>query len=290
LFLQCVCDAALLGGLYSLMSIGLSLGFGVTRIINFAYGEFIMIGAYGAFFASNLLGLDPLISLPAVSLLVALLAIIIFKLCVQRVLRAPHINQILLLFGIGLVLQNLAAILWTGDVRSVSTPYSVESFDLGDISLPYGRVIAFTTALALIATLIWWLRRTELGRATRAVAENRDAATLMGINVMRMYLLSFAIHAALGAATGAVASFLLTVTPFMGFPLLVKGFAIVVLGGLGSLPGTVIGAFLLAFAETAVGYYVPDGIGWAEGVAFGVLLGVLMIRPRGILGQTVEVH
>lgn len=289
LFLQCLIDALLLGGLYSLMSVGLSLGFGVTRIVNFAHGELIMLGAYGAYFASVLLEVDPLLSLPAVAILVAALSFVIFKMFVERVLDAPHINQILLLFGIGLVLQNIAAILWTGDARSVSTPYSLSALELGDLFIPHGRIIAFVVAVIVIAALLWWLRSSELGRATRAVAENGMAATLMGINVSRVYMLSFAINAALGAATGAVGSFLLTVTPFMGFHMLVKAFAIVVLGGLGSVSGTIIGAFALAFAETAVGYYVPDGIGWAEGVAFVVLLCVLIVRPRGILGQAVEV-
>jgi branched-chain amino acid transport system permease protein len=290
LFLQCVIDATLLGGLYSLMAIGLSLGFGVTRIINFAHGEMIMLGAYGAYFGAALLGLDPLLSLPAVAIVVAFLSIVIFRVFIQRVLDAPHINQILLLFGIGLVLQNLAAIWWTGDARTVMTPYSPTAFEFGDLLIPHGRIIAFATAAVLIAALLYWLRRTELGRATRAVAENSQAATLMGINVTQIYMLAFAINAALGAASGAITSFLLTVTPFMGFHLLVKAFAIVVLGGLGSIPGTLIGAFVLAFAETFVSYYLPDGNGWAEGVSFVVLLCVLVIRPRGILGQAVAVH
>jgi branched-chain amino acid transport system permease protein len=290
LFLQCLADGLLLGGLYSLMSIGLSLGFGVTRIVNFAHGEFIMLGAYGAFFASIMLGLDPLLSLPLVAILISLLSIVIFILFIDRVLDAPHINQILLLFGIGLVMQNVAAILWTGDARSVSTPYSLTAMEMGDLLVGHGRMVAFGVAVVLIIALLWWLRSSELGRATRAVAENGTAATLMGINVNRIYMLSFALNAALGSATGAISSFLLTITPFMGFHMLVKAFAIVVLGGLGSVPGTIIGAFALAFAETAVGYYVPDGIGWAEGVAFVVLLCVLIVRPRGILGQAVEVN
>jgi branched-chain amino acid transport system permease protein len=290
LFLQCLIDAVLLGGLYSLMSIGLSLGFGVTRIINFAHGEMIMFGAYGAYFAAVLLGLDPLLSLPFVAVLSALAAAFMFKILIERVLTAPHINQILLLFGISLALQNVAAILWTGDARSVSTPYSLTAFEFHTLLIPHGRVIAFVTAVILIVALFCWLRFSELGRATRAVAENGQAATLMGINVSRMYMLSFGINAALGASTGAISAFLLTITPFMGFHMLVKAFAIVVLGGLGSVPGTIIGAFALAFAETWVSYYVPEGSGWAEGVSFIVLLCVLIISPKGILGQAVAVH
>ena len=287
---QCIIDAVLLGGLYSLMAIGLSLGFGVTRIINFAHGEMIMLGAYAAYFASVKLGLDPLLSLPASAILVALFAAILFRGFIQRVLDAPPINQILLLFGIGLVLQNVAAILWTGDSRSVQTPYSLSALEFDDLLIPYGRLIAFCVAGTLVAALLCWLRFAELGRATRAVAENGQAAVLMGINVNRMYMLSFSVNAALGAATGSISCFLLTISPFMGFPMLVKSFAIVVLGGLGSIPGTIIGAFILALAETFVSYYAPEGNGWAEGVSFVVLLIVLIIRPKGILGQAVVVH
>ena len=120
------------------------------------------------------------------------------------------------------------------------------------------------------------------------MAQHSDAARLFGIDVNRMYLLSFMLSAALGAATGAVVSSLLSITPFMGFHILVKGFAIVVLGGLGSIVGTLLAAFLLAFAETGVAYFVPEGGGWAEGVALAVLLAVLVLRPRGILGQAVD--
>jgi branched-chain amino acid transport system permease protein len=205
-----------------------------------------------------------------------------------RALAAPHINQILLLFGVGLVIQNLAALAFTGDERSVTTVYSLASGSVFDVTVPYGRLIAFAVSMVLMVALILWLRFAELGRAVRAVAQRRDAALLMGIDVNRMYLLSFMVSAALGAATGAMVSFLLTISPFMGFHMLIKGFAIVVLGGLGSIGGTLIAAFLLAFAETGVAYYVHEGGGWAEGVALVVLLVVLILRPRGILGQAVD--
>jgi len=131
-----------------------------------------------------------------------------------------------------------------------------------------------------------WLYRSETGRAVRAVAQNRDAAVLMGIDPARVYALSFAVSAALGVASGSIVSFLINITPFMGFPILLKAVAIVILGGLGSVAGTVIGAFVLAIAETMVAYYVPDGAGWTEGVAFALIVAILLIRPRGIAGQS----
>lgn len=281
-------DALMLGSLYCLMSIGLALAFGVTRIINFAHGEFIMLGAYAAVMLSRSLGLDPLVALPIAALAAAALGWLLFQISLRRVLRAPAINQILLLFGIGLVLQNVALIAFTADERSVTTAYSLAGTQWLGANVSYGKLVGLGVAVVCTVGLLAWLARSETGRAMRAVAQHRDAARLMGIDVDAMYRLSFMINAALGAATGCVVSFLLTVSPFMGFALLVKSFAIVVLGGLGSIAGTIIAAFVLATAETGIAYYVPDGGGWADGVALAVLLAVLVLRPRGILGKAVD--
>ena len=284
---QLFVDAMLLGGIYTLMVIGLALSFGVTRVINFAHGEAVMLGAYGAYTVFVLSGVDPLIAMPFLMVAGCLLGMGLFRISIARVLRAPHVNQILLTFGIGLVLQNAALIAWKADERSVVPSYAYSSWQLGDVFVPGGRLIGFGVAAVLVLTLFLWLRRTEFGRATRALAENRDAAVLMGIDVPQMYALAFGLSVSLGVATGVILSFLGAITPFMGFHILVKGFAIIVLGGLGSIVGAVIGAFILAFAETAVSYYVPNGTGWAEAVAFLTLFLVLVLRPRGIIGQAV---
>lgn len=287
-FGQFFVDAMLLGGLYTLMVIGLSLSFGIIRVINFAHGEAIMLGAYGSFWALHIGGMDPLLALPFIMIAGMIVGLFIFKISIKRVLDAPHINQILLTFGIGLVLQNLALIAWSGDERSVNPSYAFSSIMIGDVVVSVSRVIAFCVAVVIVGGLFFWLKRTELGRASRALAENGDAAKLMGININYIYGLAFGISAGLGAATGVLLSFIGAISPFMGFHMLVKGFAIIILGGLGSVMGSVIGAFVLAFAETAVSYYVPGGIGWAEGVAFGLLFLILIVWPRGILGQAVE--
>lgn len=285
---QALSDAVLLAGLYTLMAVGLSLSFGVVRIINFAHGEVIMLGSYGAFWFFTLMGLDPLVSLTLLVIGGLALGWAMFRGFVAKVLDAPHINQILLTFGIALVLQHIVIILWTADARSTTPAYATSATILGDVFLVHGRVVAFLVGTFLVAALIAWLRWSETGRATRAVAENRPAAVLMGINVNSIYALSFGISCAMGAATGVVVSSIITITPFMGFPMLVKAIAIVILGGLGSVAGTALGAFALAFAETLVSYYVPQGSGWAEGVAFVLIIGILILRPRGILGQAVE--
>lgn len=285
---QSLSDAVLLGGFYTLMAVGLSLSFGIVRIINFAHGEIIMIGAYGAYWFFISFGMDPLVALPLLMVGGFCLGWLLFRGLITKVLNAPHINQILLTFGLGLVFQNLVVIYWGADARSTTPAYATTSVEFGDVFMPYSRLAAFAVAAALIFALVAWLRWSETGRATRAVAENRSAAALMGINVNQIYALSFGLSCALGVATGVVLSFIITVTPFMGFPMLVKGVAIVILGGLGSIAGTVIGAFVLAFAETFMSYYLPEGSGWAEGIAFVLIVAILILRPRGIVGQTVE--
>jgi branched-chain amino acid transport system permease protein len=285
---QLLVDALLLGGVYTLMAIGLALSFGVTRVVNFAHGEAVMLGAYGAYVLFTSLGVDPLVAMPLLMIAGLFLGALVFRVTVAPVLHAPHANQILLTFGLGLILQNLALIVWRANERSVNPPYSFSSFTIGeDVVIPGGRLIGFVVATVLVVGLFVWLKRSEYGRATRALAENRDAAVLMGINVPTLFALAFGLSVALGAATGAVMSFLGAITPFMGFHMLVKGFAIIVLGGLGSVVGAVLGAFLLAFAETTVSYYVPNGSGWAEAVAFLALFFVLLFRPQGLVGQAV---
>jgi branched-chain amino acid transport system permease protein len=284
-FGQALVDALLLGGIYTLMVIGLALSLGITRVINFVHGEAIMLGAYAAYWGLVMLKVDPLLAVPAVALLGTTTGFIVFKIAIAPVLDAPQENQILLTFGLGLVLQNVALILWTGNERSNNPPYALFSFDFDEIVIPGGRLIGFVAAVIIVMGLFIWLKYGEWGRASRALAENRDAAVLMGINVPFLYAYSFGLASALAAVTGIICSFIFAITPFMGFDMLVKSFAIIILGGLGSIVGSVAGAFLLAFAETMVAYYVPNGNGWSEAVAFAVMFVTLVLRPRGILGQ-----
>jgi branched-chain amino acid transport system permease protein len=284
---QCLIDGVLLGGIYVLLAFGLTLSFGVTRVVNFAHGEFIMVGAYAAFWALALLKLDPLVSLPLAMLAATVVGMLLFRLVESRILNAPDENQILLTFGLALILQNVALILWSGDERSTNPPYAFSSLMYGELVVPGARLIGCLVALILVGLVFLWLRYAELGRATRALAENREAAVLMGINVPQMYALAFGLSVALAMAAGAILSFVSAVTPFMGFEILGKIFAIVILGGLGSVLGSVIGALLLGLTETFVAYYIPEGNGWTEAVAFAVLFLVLIVRPSGIAGREI---
>jgi branched-chain amino acid transport system permease protein len=288
MYVQLTIDSLLLGGLYALMALGLALSFGVTNILNFAHGEAIMLGAYGAFFAFTLGGIDPLLSLPVLMLAGFAAGYGLFRYFLKRLLTEPQVNQILLTFGLGMILNNAAAIAFTADMRSANPSYASESIRLGEAYLPTGRLIAFGVACLMAGALLLWLHRTEYGRACRVVAQNQLASTLAGIDLKNVYAVAFGISIAIGVVTGVVLSWVTPVTPFMGFHLLIKAFAIIILGGIGSIGGAMIGAFLLGFLETAVAYFVPEGIGWAEGVAFAVLFLILIVRPRGIAGQAAQ--
>ncbi len=286
---QAAIDSVLLGGIYVVIAIGLSLSFGVTRLINFAHGELVMLGGYGAFWLFTLLHLDPLLTILPLAVIGAVAGAVLFRGMVGRVVAAPRVNQILLTFGLALVLQNLALLLWTGNDRSVSPDYAARSIELGaGVIVPVASLVAFGVAVVLVTGLFLWLRWTELGRASRALSENPVAAVLMGIDVNRMYAVAFGISAGLGVASGVVLSIIVPITPFMGLPLLVKGFCIIVLGGLGSLAGTVLGAFVLATVETLVSYFVPDGGGWSTVASLAILFLVLVAKPQGLLGGVAD--
>lgn len=281
---QATANGIALGGLYALVAVGLTLVFGVMRILNFAHGEFVMLGAYAAFWLFTLGGVDPFLSFAAVMLLMAFLGALVQVTLVQRILAAPHLNQILLTFGIAVTLQNLALLLWTGDLRAIQTWYSAAAFTLGSVSLSFGRTVGIGIAAVLTALLYLLLFHTEPGRALRAVAQDPDAARVMGIPIQRIYVLAMAVGAAYAGAAGVVASVSMFTYPLLGFLFGLKAFCVVILGGLGSVFGAVLASFVLGLAEAYVGAYVPQGASWAEAVSFVILLLVLLLRPRGLLG------
>lgn len=285
LAVQAVANGVILGGIYALVALGITLLFGVMKIVNFAHGEFLMFGAYAAYWMYVLAGLDPLLSLPVSVLTMWALGYLLQRFVVGRIMDAPAMNQLLLTFGIALVLQNLALLLWTADSRSVVTAYTTRSVSVLGINFGLARVLGFVLAVALTLGLMRWLAKTEMGKATRAVAQNPQAAALMGINVRRIHNVTFGVSAALGGAAGVITSIILYTDPFVGGRNLIRAFAIAIFGGLGSLPGAILGALILGVTESTMSAYLPNGGAWAEGVFFLVILVVLAVRPRGLLGS-----
>jgi len=281
---QVTANGLSLAGLYALVAVGLTLVFGVMRILNFAHGEFVMIGAYLTYWLFALWGVDPLLSFVLVLALMALLGALVQVTLVTRVLAAPHLNQILLTFGIAVTLQNLALVLWTGDLRAIKVWYASTALSVAGVSLSLGRTVGILIAATLTVGLYLLLFRTEYGRALRAVAQDPDAALVMGIPVHRVYVLAMAIGAAYAGAAGVVASVSMFTYPLLGFLFGLKAFCVVILGGLGSVFGAVLASLFLGLVESFVGTFIPQGGSWAEAISFVVLLLVLLVRPRGILG------
>jgi branched-chain amino acid transport system permease protein len=280
--IQVVVNGILIGGLYALIAVGLTLIFGVMRIINFAHGEFMMLGGYATYWLFTLMKIDPLFSLLISLILMGALGMVVQKYLISPVLNAPRLNQILLTFGVLIVLQNIALILWTGDYVSVKTWYSTISFSIGLARISLSKLIGFLVAIILMVLLGVGLKKTETGKVLRAVTENPESAQLMGINVDRAYMIAFSVGSGMAGLAGTVTSIVMYVFPSVGGLFILKVFAIVVLGGMGSVFGAFVGSFILGITESFVGTYVPAGGGWAEGVSFGMLILVLLFKPKGL--------
>lgn len=278
LFLQTLVNGLLQSGIYALVASGLALAVGVVGIVNFAHGEYLMLGAFLAWAASSLLGLAPLLALPLVALAVFAVGALTYRTTIRHVLLAPELNQMLLTFGVSILLQNLALMLLGGNTRTVSTPYQASSLSLGGVSVGGPKAIAFALAALILAALYAVLYRTSLGRQMRAVAQNRRGAQLIGVNVDRVYLLAFAASCGLAAIAGTLVSVLLFASPAVGLVFALKAFAIIVMAGLGNLTGVLWAAVMLGVSEALVQTYVPGGGGWSDAVFFLMIFLALVGR------------
>ena len=277
----------MLGGLYGLAAAGLSLVFGVLKVLNVAHGELIMLGGYAAFFAVALLGLDPFASLLLVLPLSLLLGVVLYAVLFGFVVRAHEEtrikNSLLIGFGLALALHALAVRLWTADERSIITPYGGSVLRFGGLSIPLMRVLILVLALALIGALHLLLTRWRWGKAIRATAEDWEAALLSGIDVRRAYLLAFALGTALAGAAGTLVAIGYSVSPSIGLEWTLKALIVVVLAGLGSMLGTFVGGLVLGAAEALSAY--AFGGPYREVVGLAIFVVVLVARPRGLFGR-----
>jgi len=278
LLLQTLLNGVLAAGVYALVASGLALAVGVVGIVNFAHGEFLMIGAFVSYLLFAARGIDPLVSLGVAAVAVFLVGAISYYGLIRPVLSAPELNQMLLTFGLSVLLQNLALLLFGADTRVVSPPYQGATLSLGGLSFGVVPFAAFGLSLLILLGLYWFLGRTRLGFAVRAVAQNRLAPGLLGIETQQVYLLAFGLSAALAGIAGVMLSVMLYASPTVGFAYTLKAFAIVVMAGLGNLQGVLSAALALAMAEALVSTYVPGGGGWVEAVFFLVIFAVLTWR------------
>jgi branched-chain amino acid transport system permease protein len=277
----------LIGGLYGLAAAGLSLVFGVLKVLNVAHGELIMLGGYGAFWLVALLGIDPFASLLLVLPLSLLLGLVLYWALFGFVVRADEEtrvkNSLLIGFGLALALHALAVRLWTADERAIVTPYGGAVLTVGEISIPVVRLLSLAVAFALIGGLHLLLKHWRWGQAIRATAEDWQAALLTGIDVRRAYLLAFALGTGLAGAAGTLVSVGYSISPSIGLEWTLKALIVVVLAGLGSMIGTFVGGLFLGLAEAASA--VVFGGPYREVVGLVIFVVILVVRPRGLFGR-----
>ena len=271
------------GCIYILMAVGLNMIFGVMKVVNFAHGEIMMVGAFASYWLWTLTNLNPYIVMFLSMLLLAFFGIIIERFGFRKVMGTGKLNEIFLSLGLIYILQNVAVKLWTDDVRKIESPYGSMTLNLGMLNITYDRLIAIAFTALILIVLHIFLSKTDLGRALRATSQNHEAAMLMGVDVNRIYMLSFGIGAALAAAAGTVHGILSPFTPYMGTIPGIMAFAVIIIGGLGSVPGAIVGGLLLGVVQNFTIFYF--GGAWKESVAFIMLIIVLVFKPTGIFGD-----
>jgi len=283
-FIQAILDGLLIGGVYAVISIGLTLVYGVMGIVNFAQAEFVMIGMFVSWFAWAYLGLDPVLAAPLSFAVAFAFGWVVQGQLISRVLKAPSVAQIFLTVGLLIVLENSALLAFGSQFRSVTTVYQTMSLSIGSlfISVPY--LIAFAMSLACGLALWWFMRTSWFGRAMRATAQNPMAAQLMGIDTALMYKMAFALGVGLTSFGGAVILPYVTVYPNVGGQFVVLMFTVVVLGGLGSVAGAVVGGLTVGVIQALSSLFFP--IQLQNLVLFIVFILVLAVRPQGLIGAS----
>jgi branched-chain amino acid transport system permease protein len=283
-FLQSVLSGILVGGVYALIGIGLTIIFGVMRVINFAQGDLLMLGMYVTWYIFTKTGLDPYVALLATVPLLFLWGAFLQRVFIDRALNALPQNQILLTIGLGLIMSNSIMLAFTADYRILTTSYSSSSFDVLGLSVSQPLLYSFVITAVITAALFWFLSRTDTGQAIRATAQDRDAAQLMGINVRWTGVLAFGIGSALAGAAGALIAPTYYIYPQVGSAFTLRAFVIVVLGGMGSIVGATLGGLIIGVTESLAAIYIASGL--KELVVFVLFLGLLLFKPSGLLGKS----
>jgi branched-chain amino acid transport system permease protein len=273
----------LLGGLYAVIALGLSLIFGVVKEVNIAHGDLVILGSYFGYVAMTAIGIDPILSLVLGTPLLFGIGFAIQKFLLNRAFRISMDAALIITFGISIICQNLYQLIWTPMSRGLTTPYALESFSAGPLHVPLVYLLDFIVAIIVMLLLGEFLRRTYLGRAIRAAAQDRKAAHLMGINTDQVFAFTFGIATALAAIAGVFLGLTFPFTPVSGLSFLIIALGVVVLGGMGSIAGTFLGGMAFGLAQTLGGHFF--GLAAQMLVAYTMVLVVLAVIPRGIFGR-----
>ena len=275
------------GCIYILLATGLNLIFGVMKVVNFAHGEFLMIGAYITATVFLLTGLNPYLIIIISMLALIAIGAVVERLCFRPILGTGKLNEIFLSIGLIYLFQNATAMIWGDQWQSIKSPYQGISVPIGSLNVPLDYIIIMVVTAALLCILYLFLKKTKTGREMRATSQNRKGAMLVGINVERIDVLSFGFGCALAAAAGTLWVVSGQVfNPYMGSIPAVKAFAIIILGGLGSIPGAIVGGLIYGVAENGAAYFL-GGV-WKDAISFVILIVVLVLKPTGLFGESGE--
>jgi len=286
LLLQSIVSGILMGGVYSMVAIGLSLIFGVMKIINFAHGSLMMLGMFTTYWLYVLLGIDPYLSLFLTVPTLFVVGLLIERFLISRVLDAPEHNQLLLTLGISLFIENCALFLWTPNYRTMNIPYLSKAITLGTVMISLPKAIAFCFAVFLTALLYYFLKHTDLGKAIRAASEEKEGALTVGINLKKIYYVAFGIGAACVGAAGAVTAPFFYVNPHVGGIFVITAFVVVVLGGMGNVIGAFLGGLIIGLAESVGAAFVPGQV--KQFIIYSIFILVLLFKPQGLFGRSNE--
>lgn len=283
-FLQIIFWGLYAGCIYILLATGLNLIFGVMKVVNFAHGEFLMIGAYITATIFLLTGINPYVIMLLSMIVLIVIGAVVERLCFRPILGTGKLNEIFLSIGLIYIIQNGAAIVWTDEWQSIRSPYNGITVPIGTLDVPLDYILIMIITAAILCGLYLFIRKTTIGMQMQAASQNRKGAMLVGINVERIDIISFGLGCALAAAAGTLWVVSGQVfNPYIGSIPAVKAFAIIILGGLGSIPGAVIGGLLMGLAENGAAYLL-GGI-WKDAISFVILIVVLIVRPTGLFGE-----
>ena len=282
---QLVTIGLLAGGIYAAVGVGFSLVWGVLNIVNLAHGALVIVGAYLTWQIFTASGLDPFLTLPIDAVALFALGYVVQRGVINRIIRAPLLFTFLLTFGLNLIAVNVLLLIFKSDFRSVTTAYSGAGLDLGGIVVPYIRLAALGIALLVAAALALLLNRTRVGLAIQAVGSDRDAAQLVGIDLRHAYAVTYGLGAACAGVAGGLIAMIQAITPTAGEPYTLQAFVVVILGGLGRVSATVVGGLVFGLVEAFAQSIPGSGSVFANAIAFGVMVLVLVTRPQGLLGR-----
>ncbi len=281
---QSLVNGLMLGFLFALVAVGLSLIFGMVEIVNVAHGEFLMLSMFASFWMWSLFAIDPLLSLPVSTGALVLLGIATYKLIIKRILHAPMLAQIFATFGLSVFLRSAAQFLWTPNFRVIQNSLvSDMRISMGGVFVGVPQLVAAVGAILAFGFVYWFVERTETGRALMATAEDREAASLMGINADRMFTLTWGIGAGCVGIAGGLLSTYYYIQPEVGAVFGLTSFVVVALGGFGSIPGAFIAGILVGLVQVLAGVFIAPALKYA--VVLAIYLLVVLIRPQGLLGE-----